>query len=533
MDLYKLGKISPEEFLFELESLCNTNNFDSAIKLLKKSGISINYFGSGKPKKIKLYKEAIDLLKNKNPSKIQEIKKLENEVYAINQLYFKLATNFLSKLENLIPDKIHLNSYVICMELFLSKDIYNLKHQSALNNNQSDYFENSVESIGLVLKYLLFYKDFSFENENIRIDFNYIQDAITHLEYAGYKSLLNILYELWSYFEVEIDIIENLVLAKAKGNKTLGKTISHLKFLDVRQAKQARYAHEQYLLYGNNSTINKTRKLPPHGYASYDERMAVEFVKEYFSTDDFNSEIFGIKISEFVRAYMAISIECKSFLESRKTTNLVKKGSISLNDICIVKSKKKWTYLMIEWGIQQKNASKIFDLLIFNEKSEDCIDAPFLRLEENYMVIPSISVSTDPVRALLSNLKCKNVEVKIKGDWFEIQMRKTLVESGINCIQLKNPDYECDIVFSLDEDLFFIEVKHLNDPTSYKQYIENNDKIIAATVQLNRIVNYYTKAEKLVHVKQLLKIDNVKNIYKIILTNTAQGENSKINDTYI
>ncbi|TVX97959.1 hypothetical protein [Cohnella terricola] len=530
MYMYDLEKLAKRKgFVNTIINTCEKMGLDEALELVKKSGICIDFFGSGKPSNSEKYQRVMDSLLSLHPNE-EKIIRFENEVATINQLYKDFTNNQLREIEQLIDDDIHISSFLIAIELFLANDIHKLQYGSALNNNRSDVFENVAESSGQVLQYLIKHKNFPLENPTLKIDFENVKNAAMHIRCSDYRAVLDVLRELWSYFELDIHIDE-FITATSKGDRTLGKTISHMKFLDVRNAKQTRYAHQQLILYGKYSTISKTRKLAPHDFISYNERMTCEFVEEYFSTNNLDIKFLDITIAEYIRAYCIIVNECETFIKKRKLKS--KYSSISLQDVCIVKTKRKWIYLFIEWGLKQTSAEKIFDLLVFGDKSADLLDCPLLKVGDEYIVIPSISGVTDPSRALLSNLKSKEVDVKIKGTLFEDQIRTLLTSVGLKNIHLDKPDYECDVVFALDNDLFFTQVKHLNDPTSYRDYMRNLDEIHSGAMQLDRVVDYYSQEEYLLEIRRKLGIAQINNIYKMVVTNTAQGENLNIDDIFV
>jgi hypothetical protein len=530
--IYDAEEIKDVEILNDLISDTYRNqNLDEVLKLIKKTGICIDFFGSGKPKNERLYNKAMDALHSviSDKDEIEKIKMFQSEITILNNLYKKLNDEYVKPIEQQIPDDIHVAAYIIALELFLRNDIKKLKYKSELNNNRADLFENVAESSGNVLQYLLKYKKLPLEKSSIKIDFEMIKVAFSHIKSSEYRAILDILREAWSYFEVDINQ-ENIITATSKGDRTMGKQISHMKFLDVRNAKQARHSYNKLQLYGKGSTISKTRKLPPKDFISYNERMTCEFIEEYFSTRDLELKFLDITIAEFIRAYSIIAIECELFMKKRKLKSSY--TQISINDICISKTKKKWIYLFIEWGLTHKNAEKIFDALVFDKLSKDLFDCPLLKVGEEYIVLPSIASIADPSRALLSNLKSKEVKINIKGELFEEQIRTTIQRSGIEFIHLEKKDYECDAVFSLNNDIFFIEAKHLNDPTSYREYMRNLDEIHDAVNQLNRIVDYYEQEENLETIKNRLGINTVNSIFRIVVTNTSQGEKLKIEGVY-
>ncbi|MFP4978147.1 hypothetical protein ACE6ED_22270 [Paenibacillus sp. CN-4] len=532
MFFYDLEEIKTVEILNNL--ICETyrnHNLDEVLKLIKMTGICVDFFGTGKPKSGKMYNRAMEtihgLISDKDEDK--KLKAFQSEVTILNSLYKKLMDDFVRPIEQEISNDVHVAAYLIGLELFLSNDINKLKYKSELNNNRADYFENVAESAGKVLQYLLKYKKFPLENAKLEIDFEMIKVAFSHVRSSENREVLDTLSEVWSYFEVDIKK-DDIVKATSKSDRTMGKQISHMKFLDVRNAKQAKHSYVQMQMFGNGSTISKTRKLPPTEFISYNERMTCEFIEEYFSTRNLGLKFLDISIAEFIRAYSIIAVECELFMKKRKLKS--KYTQISLSDICVSKTKKKWIYLFVEWGLTHKNAGKIFDALVFDKHSKDLFDCPLLKVGEEYIVLPSIASVTDPSRALLSNLKSKKAEINIKGGLFEEQIRATVQRAGFHIIHLEKKDYECDAVFSLNNDLFFVEAKHLNDPTSYREYMRNLEEIHDAVNQLNRIVDYYEQVENLEDIKSRLGINSVNSIFRIVVTNTAQGEKLKIDGVY-
>lgn len=532
MDMYNLEKKVNDAggFLKIIIDAYNEDGISKALALVKKSGICVDFFGTGKPRKTKLFKMTIDELKKLESNTNNNIIKFEKEVILLNRLYKDFIENHLKEIEKLVPDEKHIISYLLALELFLSNDINKLKGNSGLNNNRSDIFENVTISAGSVLKYLINYRHFPLRSASEKVDVDFVRKASKHFESSAVKNILDILLELWSYFEVDIEESE-FITATSKGDKALGKIISHMKFMDVRNAKMARYAHQQFIIYGKGSTNVSTRKLPPLGYISYNERMACEFVEEYFSCNKLDIRFLDISISEFIRGYSIIANESEKFLKKRRLQ--AKYNDMSIQDICITKTKRKWIYLFVEMGIPKNSAQKIFDLLVFDKTSNDLFDCPLVEIDEEYIVLPSISSVTDPSRALLSNLKNREVDIKIKGTLFEIQLRDTLSKAGIKSIQLNKPDYECDIVFAIENDIFFVESKHFNDPTSYREYRRNLDEIENACLQLDRIAEYYSREENLDAIKRKLELSSINSIYKIVVTNTSSGEKLQFNNTFV
>lgn len=100
----------------------------------------------------------------------------------------------------------------------------------------------------------------------------------------------------------------------------------------------------------------------------------------------------------------------------------------------------------------------IIDFFTFNHKSQDLIDCPFILIDDQLVVIPSLTASADAARALASNFLNKNVNLDFKGGGFEDR-----IKAGFNINKIKNSrlyqktsatEYECDVAFVIENDIF-------------------------------------------------------------------------------
>lgn len=537
MDFFKLEKLA-EENKIEFQNVIFENyrkfGLEEAMILLKKSGICINPYGTGKPKDKVLFNEIVRTLNRDQPDS-KQLQNFENEVNIINNLYKKFTLKYMNRIEASIPSGIHVSAYLIALEIFLTEfqqkmvnDLYQGK-VNGLNNSSSDFYENIVQNTGLVLKYFI-YKQHPFKGISERISKENILAAGEHFNSSQIRCSLDTMMELWNYFESEIrEISVEQYLIKAVGNRALGKHISHMSFMDIRNAKMSRHGYEEFLF---ETVYTKTKVLPPFNYISSNERTACEFIEEYFSITDLNTEFNGILLAELLRAYSIVAIESEKFLRNRKVINFNFK-EIALNDVCIAKSKYKWINKFVDVGIRRNKAETILNLMTFDSTSNDIFDCPFIKMGDDYVIIPSATYITDSSRAILLNLNSRKINVSIKGDEFEKLIRQSVINSKLRCIHLEKKDYECDAVFAIENDLFFVESKNLNHPTSYREYARNLDEIHEASTQLERIVEYYTATSNIDEIKNKLGIEQVDSVTKIVVTNSSQGDKIKINGTYV
>lgn len=529
-DLEKDLKDNKNKFKNDIIKEYQNSGMENVIHFLKKSGICINPFGTGKPKDSALFKEIIQDLYTYEPSS-KILKQFEEEVHHINNLYKQFMNKFIKKIETTLPSEIHVVSYLVALELYLTnfqQTSNSIGITNGLNNNKSDIYENIIQMTGLVLKYFA-YKKFPFKGVSCKINRQNILNAVNHLNSSEIRCLLDTILELWNYFDTEVTFVENQLKIKAIGEHALAKHISHLTFMDIRAAKIHRHSIEQVIL---KRKFFKTSILPPNNFISSDEMMACEFMQKYFSISDLSIEIDDISLAEYLRAYSVVARECKKFIRNRKRLdNSIKK--ISLDDVCICKTKYTWINYFVDVGIRKKKAEKILEFMTFDNTSNDLFDCPFIKIDDEYVLIPTASFLTDSARTIMLNMCNRGIDVSIKGHRFESLIRKTLSMANVKFINLEKKDYECDTVFAMGNDLFFVELKNLNYPTTYREYIRNIDEIHQACIQLERIVRYYSQEKNISIIKDRLNIEKINSIYKIVVTNTSQGEKLVFNETYV
>lgn len=532
-ELEQLIRKDKNKFLNLVKKTYSNLGLEDTLRLIKKSGICINPYGTGEPKDKKLFNQVFEFLQSKEHDS-KSLSDFLNEINILNAIYRRFDQKYMKKIEKLIDADIHVNSYLIALEINLSEfqyqSFFNLisGRINGLNHNSQDIYENIVQSSGLILKYFM-YKKYKFGGISNRIDKQDVISASEHLTNSSIRVYMDNIMYLWDYFDVNISVLnKDKVYIKTVGDDALGKHISHLSFMDIRNAKMSRQGLEQAIF---KPKYNITNNLPPE-YISSKEELACEFIEEYFSTKDLNIEFNGILLSELIRAYSLVSIECEKFLKNRKNIGYGF-NDVALNEVCIVKSKIKWINKLTEVGIRKSKADEILKLMTFNNSSNDLFDCPFIQMGNNLVVLPSASIMTDSSRAILLNLNSREINISKKGDEFERLIREVISKRGIRCINLQKKDYECDAVFALGNDLFFLETKHLNHPTSYREYMRHLDDIREASSQLNRIVEFYTTDVNLEEIKSKLDIETVDSISKLVVTNTSQGQKLKIGDTYI
>ncbi|NRZ60365.1 hypothetical protein DZE42_003504 [Clostridium beijerinckii] len=230
--------------------------------------------------------------------------------------------------------------------------------------------------------------------------------------------------------------------------------------------------------------------LPPSKYL---EIVEGELVKA-FSLNKFlfsDEQIDGIPIKYWLKVFLLIYKENWNCIQSKE--NLLCKKSIV-----------EWKKLFDEGGIEEKYHFSIFNSISFTRccvgkrNIEKC---PFIVIENYIYTIPSIVCYSDIVRVLISIFEDLENNLQFKGDYYESYIRERWRRNGINNIKKKEKilkdEYDCDMAFIFDEDLFICEIKNLLQPNSlhewHKFYIKTQDNLN----QLERITKHYSESKYL------------------------------------
>ncbi|TKI50612.1 hypothetical protein [Lysinibacillus tabacifolii] len=526
-DLEKYADKEPGKLIENIEKLLLRNNYELALNEIKKSGICISTFGTGKPKNKKLYEKLLELLK-KNRVDEKLINKFNQEVEEINYLYKQFNKESMLPIEERIPDVYHVSAYLIALENYLRYLSNNLRSEDTVN-----IFENTIQSTGDILKYLIYYKKLPI-NYSERVKKEYMDEAFKHFESAANHLVLTKILESWTYFDVEISSNSSMNFSlNIIDDYCRAKNITHLTFLDKRMSKmQSKMLHSIY----NKTKFNENAVLAPDNFFSFNELIATEFLYDYFSTKNLNYKINEIPLKIYLRAYAVIESACIEFLNKKR--NLFE---INLNSFCLVLSKSKWKKKFQNGGIPIKYLNKLINFLTFNNKSSDLFDTPFIEIEDKLLVIPSIGVGIDSARSTLLNAATREFNISFKGERFEQKILSTLKDVGLKCENIKkiekmekeNEIYECDAVFILDKTLFFVEIKNWPIPTTYREYALYIDEINKTHSQLIRISNYFTSEPNLKEIMNKFEVTEPLTVKRIILTNVPNGGACNFKDTIV
>lgn len=101
----------------------------------------------------------------------------------------------------------------------------------------------------------------------------------------------------------------------------------------------------------------------------------------------------------------------------------------------------------------------IFNIFTFNNKSQDILDCPLIKVDDQFVLIPSLMIYADPARALSSNFLTRNSNLSFKGKGFEDRLKAGFKINKIKYSPLykrvNDTEYECDVAFVMENDIFF------------------------------------------------------------------------------
>lgn len=552
-DLEKLLKQSPPDYLSRIKSAVSNKDHEKIIELIKLSGVCIDIYGNQQNKKI--LDQVIEIVQKGDPNKTPQIEILRNDIFIFDQLFndFQELRN-ISQVNN-FNDSNQVSAFIISSEIFLASlqdygmgmDFPHLEEKYpfiiAFGNGEGKFappekvvselihLNNDVmEQVGEVLKYLI-YKGMPWSGVDTHIPLEEIKMSRRH-------------FDLLSRFEVLCHIHENWRFC---GGTFINETKTRFKYLldniddyiaqrvSVFRARSLRNKWMQdFVINEEKLPINPETKItPPNEFRTSDEYLSAIFCNELFGSEDLSEHILGISLGEWIRAYTILKQISITFLTERKL-----KIPLTIRTSCIAKTRKEWADIFQENGFEKNKVEIIIDNLVFTKNSKDLIDCPFIPIDDELVIIPSIVVPISPADAMLSNFYQKELTVNFRGKGFENRFIVMLSSNNIQGKNLKTIDngneYECDVAFVLDDDLYFIECKTFLQPETPRRYFEFIDKITEATNQLNRISNFYAKNLQIVKNKLGLSDQWVpRSIQRVVVSSAMLGEPSKINGCFI
>lgn len=573
-NFYELEQLSKDKKMFYvfLDDFMEKHSIEDTLEMLRVSGICFNLYNR---KQVKRFEEVISKVKEKFPESEQQIKKFVETVNVLSAIIEDFFTLRSSRQVDTIPQNRQILSFIISLEIMLGSIIEYINGHSLTRikqvypfvfalfdenrqriveaknhiNRITDIADSIAEFAGSLLKFL------GATNGNLgkleTVSMHQVRIAREHIElFDNWSTLVN-LEQKWRFIGADLVTEEEEQVRVEIKNETFLKAqeISKVRFRSQRNKWFADFNNlsNKDDLY-NRINPNAT-KLPPEQYLCEEEVFFCIAIGEFLATYSLDVKCLNVSLSEWIRAYMVIQTEARKHLEDRFNTKVVK--PLIIENWTIYKERKYWLNLFVERGISVSSAEIIVNTFTFSNESKDLLDCPFVAHNDHLLLIPSVASHIDPSMSLVSLLAKNNVDVSFKGQGLETDILKKLNEKGILAKKLKHvyngETFECDTVFMLNDDLFYVELKHFGQPLTLREYyslllklqgpsekFNQKENERSAVEQLNRIVNFYQNNLHLVNKELGLPNDWVpKNVYKIILTTAMLGESIFLDECYI
>lgn len=317
---------------------------------------------------------------------------------------------------------------------FVVRQIDEIAGNQQLSNEQKlSSQEYCIFVLGVLLKVLM-YNDVSERKEDIISD----REVYELFNYTFLYREINELIQSWMFGDVEIIKDEFLEIKELPGNNQ-NRVISAISYWDIKGIKNLK------------AYINEFEKT-----GSWQDNLNVYCdtlkgnIKEDFYTQDFQEEYFGIPLYKWVNIY-------KLFAD--KAYNINKP---------IIKYQRNELFSEIsKLDFTPDKAEEILKRFVFQKNSKDLFDSFLIENKSELLFCPKIFLFIDGSKAMLS-LMGKNekdiTNVEQKGKGFERHIFKIIKKQiqKLDCnieTNYRGEDYELDLVFLLDDDLFICECK--------------------------------------------------------------------------
>lgn len=552
-----------------LNDFMKSHSVEDTLEMIRISGVCFNIYNKGQKK---ISKKVISNIKSFYKDDLDKIEEFVEKISSINSIFEDFYTLRASRELNQIPKNREIITFILSLEIMLGSLIEYINGHSLFRikevypyvfslfdegkqkivtaekdmNRLLGIADSIAEFAGSLLKFMGGAKGNLGKQETMRM--NHVRNAREHIEMFDLWSTLLSIEQKWRFIGADFKINERKIDIQPKNENFLkAQEISKVRFKSQKNKWFADFNISDKTELENRINPN-TKFLPPKHYLYEDESYFCIAIGEFLHTHNLDIKCLGVSLAEWIRAYIVIQIEAKDYLKERFASKEVR--PLNLKDWTIVKKDTEWENLFVSKGITPSSAVEIIKNFKFTKDSKDLLDCPFVVHNDSLIVIPSVASQIDPSMSLISLLTKKN-DISFKGTGLEEDILRKLNKLNIFAKKIKRiqngETYECDVVFTLNQDLFFVELKAFGQPLTTREYynfllkvqgenekINCNDKERSATEQLNRIVDFYISNINIV--KEELKLENnyvPKNVYKIIITTAMLGESMYYNDCYV
>lgn len=541
LDLRKLEKYKNLEQYVEY---MNNNSFEDFIRIVKARGILINRYGLNNDNKLKNQLSEY-IYNNKTDCEIEKWDDLKKESDIVNDI----RNQFNENLKNdFIKVKNPLESFLLVTEKLL-RFIHNIIDDKEKTNNElglnfdlkiekNNFYKQNIMrfhdvltiEINKILTSLLF---FEYPKHLIDVKANIeeseLENSFKHFNYVQINDLLDHAINSWKLGGRKIYVKENITTFDICGDLeenffiVLGRYESKSNKIYIDIAEILKKYGEIYPI-GENIT----------DYLNLHEFLSCGFLAEYigvnndltcytYKVDNINYE--SVSIKELIRAYYVLMELSIKYINNQESI------CNNLYSWCMILTHQEIKSNFARYGIKDEHIDVLIKQLTYR-KGIDIFDAPMINIGKDYLVLPSVLIKIDVSKLVLSIIS----EIKSRGNLFEEEIKTRITSQGIKCDSLyykDNEEYQCDLAFIIENDLFICECKAWNEIKNINGYYNMLLKMQDSKIQLNRIAEKFKKKINIINEKFNYPSNHVfDNIHEIVITLNMQGIYNKIDDTY-
>ena len=500
------------EIVTYLLSVSDHSMIKQMISFLKKKELFISRYESTD------FNEYIELLKQGD----WQLSSYASEIECIN-LIFAEERKMQSSIKSIRKNE-RLSDVLYCLDgiysHFLRKN-KNLKPRKGDNQDPGIFLDGLAVIYNSTFKSLLYDNDiwqenaFKYQAHKVFFDNSSMKKCNEYIGFSAVSHTWDDLFENWKNCFVSIEKKEDRIVIQYIETPHLlwlRKSKSKLQIYEYIQEAELAHAVKACPTYFSNELTD------------FNELLAWGTLKSYLHTDDIYTLIDDVPIIYWIKAYAALIRYAKrvNFINSFRGFFLIR---ALLSKWLLVRSSDEWIELFTQVGIPVECANKIFDSLTYSKKSSDLYDFPLVRTKNKYMIVPALLNVAHPGKLLKSRFRQNDFNISHKGKLFEKEIVDMLKQHNIPVVQVHRryagKDYECDIVFLLDDTLFLCECKDNGDKYLYDYVAEFYENDVA---QMERICSFFeTRTDIICEEFNKIGYSNIrfKKVQKLLIYNTV------------
>lgn len=373
--------------------------------------------------------------------------------------------------------------------------------------------DHFLSLFSVVLTYLISGKNQFLESQ---LDFEKMRIAYEHVQLA---STWQIFFEkrlFWEYGCASISATDDQIIF----DSTDDLLVSAFR-ISLSRLRAFRQSHSIEKL-SNDGIVGDRAKLPIDEFRSLDEKISCYLTSLQFYSADLSESLFGVKLNEWIRAYIVLREEAIRFIDNHPKIETPK-------DMLCWRTKKFFIDLFVQAQISRSASEIILRHFTLQKSAKDILDNPLIPTGEDFVFVPSVTAMIEPafsLESLLKNIKAPNHDLAIIGPGLEKNIKKYLRDAGVQAEKVEHKKkYDCDVAFILDSVLFLCECKGKYQASDFKAYVDLENYLMGeAVTQHIRTCEFFEANLHLVKNKLNLPVNwSPGRIVRLIITSAKLG----------